>query len=141
MFRLTAFPKNTKHLHNIYTMLDQRLRRWADVVQMLYKYFVCAGLKHYTLHQCWFDVGHCLQIIIISNIFVITIFRLTAISSLFIEKMWFTTILFCVVKKCHGVLPFASCSDHTMLLIPSNQIFSQCLAIIDRYCLSLRSLS
>ena len=23
-------PANTKHLHNIYTMLDQRLRRWAD---------------------------------------------------------------------------------------------------------------
>ena len=29
---------NTKHLHSICTMLDQRRRRWADyVVQMLYK--------------------------------------------------------------------------------------------------------
>ena len=25
-------PANTKHLYNIYTMLDQRRRRWADVV-------------------------------------------------------------------------------------------------------------
>ena len=25
-------PGNTKHLRNIYTMLDQRRRRWADVV-------------------------------------------------------------------------------------------------------------
>ena len=25
-------PVNTKHLYNIYTMLDQRRRRWADVV-------------------------------------------------------------------------------------------------------------
>ena len=24
-------------------MLDQRRRRWADIVQMLYKYFVFAG--------------------------------------------------------------------------------------------------
>ena len=31
---------NTKHLYNIYTMLDQRRRRWADVVYMLYKCFL-----------------------------------------------------------------------------------------------------
>ena len=36
-------PANTKHLYNICTMLDQRWRRWADVVQMLYKCFVFAG--------------------------------------------------------------------------------------------------
>ena len=36
-------PVNTKHLYNICTMLDQRRRRWADVVQMLYKCFVFAG--------------------------------------------------------------------------------------------------
>ena len=34
---------NTKHLYNICTMLDQCRRRWADVVQMLYKCFVFAG--------------------------------------------------------------------------------------------------
>ena len=34
---------NTKHLYNICTMLVQRRRRWADVVQMLYKCFVFAG--------------------------------------------------------------------------------------------------
>ena len=36
-------PANTKHMYNICTMLDQRRRRWADVVQMLYKCFVFAG--------------------------------------------------------------------------------------------------
>ena len=35
-------PANTKHLYKICTMLDQRRRRWAGVVQMLYKCFcVC----------------------------------------------------------------------------------------------------
>ena len=29
---MCVFPANTNHLHNIYTMLDQRQRRWADVV-------------------------------------------------------------------------------------------------------------
>ena len=36
-------PANTKHLHNICTMLDQRRRRWANVVQILYRYFVITG--------------------------------------------------------------------------------------------------
>ena len=35
-------PANTKHLYDICTMLDQRRRRLADVVQMLYKCFVFA---------------------------------------------------------------------------------------------------
>ena len=26
-----VYPVNTKYLYNIYTMLDQRLRRWDDV--------------------------------------------------------------------------------------------------------------
>ena len=40
-------PENTNHLGNICrpTMLGQRRRRWADVVQMLYKYFVFAGSR------------------------------------------------------------------------------------------------
>ena len=25
-------PVDTKHLYNIYTMLDQRRRRWADII-------------------------------------------------------------------------------------------------------------
>ena len=37
------FPVKTKHLYNICTMLDQRRRRWTDVVQMLYKCCVFAG--------------------------------------------------------------------------------------------------
>ena len=36
-------PSNTKHLYSIYTILDQRRRRWAGVVQMLYNCFVLAG--------------------------------------------------------------------------------------------------
>ena len=32
------------YFYNIYTMLDQRGRRWADVVEMLYKCLVFAGM-------------------------------------------------------------------------------------------------
>ena len=39
-----CFPGNTKHLYNICTMLDQRRRRWAGVVQLLYKCFVFVGI-------------------------------------------------------------------------------------------------
>ena len=28
------FPADTKHLYNICTMLDQRLRRWSNIVQI-----------------------------------------------------------------------------------------------------------
>ena len=45
----------TKHLYNICTMLDQRRRRCAGVVQMLYRCFVFA--QHVTLKQCCFNVG------------------------------------------------------------------------------------
>ena len=38
-------PVSPKHLYNIYTKLDQRRRRWADVVQILFKYFVYAGTR------------------------------------------------------------------------------------------------
>ena len=40
----------TKHLYNICTMLAQRLRRWSNVVQMLYKCFVFTG----TLYSIFF---------------------------------------------------------------------------------------
>ena len=33
-------------------MLDQRRRRWADVVQMLYKSFVFAGMFVQTWNEC-----------------------------------------------------------------------------------------
>ena len=36
---------DTKHLYNLCTMLDQRRRRCADAVQMLYKCFVFVGLE------------------------------------------------------------------------------------------------
>ena len=39
----TAFLVNTKHLHSICTMLDQRRGRWADVVKMFCKCFVLAA--------------------------------------------------------------------------------------------------
>ena len=35
-----AIPANTKHLYSIGTMSAQRLRRWSNIVQMLYKCFV-----------------------------------------------------------------------------------------------------
>ena len=31
-----TIPVNTKHLHNICTMLGQRRRRWSGIAQMLY---------------------------------------------------------------------------------------------------------
>ena len=34
---------NRKHLYNIWSMLDQRRRRWVDNVHMLYKCFLFAG--------------------------------------------------------------------------------------------------
>ena len=42
--RVHSMPVNTKHLWNICTMLDQRRRRWANIVQMLNKCFVFAGM-------------------------------------------------------------------------------------------------
>ena len=39
-----TIPVDTKHLNIICTMLDQRRRRWAGGVQILYKYFVLAGM-------------------------------------------------------------------------------------------------
>ena len=44
MLLIYYHPSKHKHLDNICTMLDQRRRRWADVVQMLCKYFVFAGI-------------------------------------------------------------------------------------------------
>ena len=40
-----ALSVNTKYLYNMCAMLKQHRRRWAGVVQMLYKYFVFAGLR------------------------------------------------------------------------------------------------
>ena len=42
MKNLSNFVKSVLYLYNICTMSDQRRRRWADVVQMLYKCFVLA---------------------------------------------------------------------------------------------------
>ena len=38
-----TYPANTKHLYNICTTSDQRLRRCYIIVQMLYKCFVFTG--------------------------------------------------------------------------------------------------
>ena len=40
-------PANTKHLYTICTTSAQRLRRWSNIVQMLYKCFVFAGKMIY----------------------------------------------------------------------------------------------
>ena len=42
--QMVQFQANTEHLYHICTMLAQRRRRWANVVQMLYKCFVFAGI-------------------------------------------------------------------------------------------------
>ena len=46
-FRLliAPIPANTKHLHSICTTSAQRLRRWSNIVQMLYKCVVFTGIK------------------------------------------------------------------------------------------------
>ena len=36
-------PPNTKHVYNIFTTSAKRLRRWSNIVQMLYQCFVFAG--------------------------------------------------------------------------------------------------
>ena len=58
---VTYIPANTKHLYNIYTMLDQSQRRWADVVSMLYKMFcVCwdGGQVDRTTRYDYRDISH-----------------------------------------------------------------------------------
>ena len=40
-----VIPANTKHLYKMCSMFDQRRKRRADVVQMLYKCFVFAGMQ------------------------------------------------------------------------------------------------
>ena len=40
-------PANTNHLYTIYTTSAQRLRRWSNIVEMLYKCFVLAGVVAY----------------------------------------------------------------------------------------------
>ena len=40
---LGVYPANTKHLYNIYTTSAQRLRRWSNIVYMLYKCSVFTG--------------------------------------------------------------------------------------------------
>ena len=54
-------PVNTKHLYNICTTTAQRLRRWTNIVQMLYKCFVFTGRPTHPIPvQCWASVAtHC----------------------------------------------------------------------------------
>ena len=60
---IAPYPANTKHLYNICTMLNQRRRRWADVVQMLYKCFVFARRRRWAdvvkmLCKCFVFAGY-----------------------------------------------------------------------------------
>ena len=43
-FTINNFSANTKHLYTICTTSAQLLRRWSNIVQMLYKCFVFTGL-------------------------------------------------------------------------------------------------
>ena len=45
-----GFSSNTKHLCNICTMSTQRLRRWSNIVKMVYKCFVFTGLVQCSHH-------------------------------------------------------------------------------------------
>ena len=51
-------PSKHKHLYNICTTPAQLLRRWSDIVQMLYKCFAFAGMccvlaiSYYSLFSC-----------------------------------------------------------------------------------------
>ena len=54
----SGFPVSTENLYNICTMLNQRRRRWADVVQKLYKCFMFAGLAETCVTKSRFPVKH-----------------------------------------------------------------------------------
>ena len=51
---IMPYPANTKHLYTICTTSVQRLRRWANIVQMSYKCFcVCWMQSQQTLTACF----------------------------------------------------------------------------------------
>ena len=52
------FPASTKHLYNICTMLDQRRRRWSNIVQILYRCF-CVCWANIQGHLRMFSVVWC----------------------------------------------------------------------------------
>ena len=54
--RMPSTRVNKKHLYNICTMSGQRWKRWADVVQMLYKCFVFAWVCKYDSRAGRWDV-------------------------------------------------------------------------------------
>ena len=57
---LISNPANRKRLHNICTTLDHRRRRWVDVVQMLYDFFVFAGKcvkMGWAVSQSWASIS------------------------------------------------------------------------------------
>ena len=49
---IKCIPANTEHLYNICTTSAQRLRRWSNIVQMLHKCFVFAGMTSYITIDC-----------------------------------------------------------------------------------------
>ena len=49
-------PVNTKYLYSICTMLDQRQRRWVDVVQMLSNVLCLLGFP--IIEKCPFNSLH-----------------------------------------------------------------------------------
>ena len=54
-------PANTKHVYNICTTLAQRLRRWSNIVQLLYKCFVLLVILMSLNPSCAFTVTSRLQ--------------------------------------------------------------------------------
>ena len=43
-----ASRTNIKHLYDICTTSTQRIRRWSNIVHMLFKYFVCTDIIYMT---------------------------------------------------------------------------------------------
>ena len=43
-YAASNIPANTKHLYNICATSVQRLRRWSNILQMLYNFFVFTGI-------------------------------------------------------------------------------------------------
>ena len=96
-------------------MLDQRRRRWADVVQILYKYFVFAGLKHILCVH-----GDTIEFFHLHHVFMVMLL-VTYIFIVFPRQyFWLLTDIFCF----HGyTIGFLHLHNVPMVVILATYIF------------------
>ena len=90
----TTLPANPKLLYNICTMLVQRRRRWADVVQMLYKTLCILG--------CNENAGSAIQTL--AKSWRIVLFRLVGILIQVRTCVKFNTVIQTIGVKVHNLL-------------------------------------